>query len=138
MRLSLLDGMKLYNELLGILDTLPLMDRARALKLAEAAAQRGAEEKRALLFALIDLLLARLARTGATGAPPDLRVSPKEPALLRQLAPTPHQGRIWADLQQRVSARAQHGLAVNLDPASLVLDTLLSISESAPSKAPQA
>lgn len=138
LRLSLLDGTKMYSELLGLMDTLPLLDRPRALKLAEAAAQRGAEEKRELLFSLIDLFLARLARTGATGAPPEPRVSPKEPSLLTRLSPTPHQGRVWADLQQQVSARAQHGLAVNLDPAALVLDTLLSISESAPSKAPQA
>ncbi|WP_432816771.1 DNA polymerase III subunit delta' [Sulfitobacter sp. JB4-11] len=138
LRLSLLDGTRMYGELLGLMDTLPLMDRPRALKLAEAAAQRGAEEKRALLFNLIDLFLSRLARTGATGAPPLPRVSPKEPSLLTRLSPDARQGRIWADVQQRVSARAQHGLAVNLDPAVLVLDTLLSISESAPSKAPSA
>ena len=137
LRLSLLDGPKMYSELLGLMDSLPMMDRTRALKLAEAAAARGAEEKRNLLFVLLDLFLARLARTGATGAPPEPRVSPKEPSLLKRLSPTPAQGRVWADLQQSCSARVQHGLAVNLDPAALVLDTLLSISDSAPSKAPQ-
>ena len=45
MRLSLLGGLQIYTEILGILGSLPNMDRARTLRLAEAAAQRGAEEK---------------------------------------------------------------------------------------------
>lgn len=132
MRLSLLGGLQIYTELLALAATLPQMDRARALKLSEAAAQRGAEEKLLLLFTLIDLLLARLARTGATGAPPTDHASPNESALLMRLSPTPYQGRKWADLAQEVSARAQHGIAVNLDPAALVLDTLKKFGDCAP------
>jgi len=131
LRLSLLGGMSIYAELLTILDSHPRFDRARALKLAEAAATRGAEEKLALLFHMVDLLLARLARTGATGAPP-APATPSEPALLTRLSPSPHQGRVWADLAQEISARAGHGLAVNLDPTALVLDTLLKIAHAAP------
>ena len=111
---------------------MPRLDRGRALKLAEAAAQRGGEAKLELLFHLIDLMLARLARTGATGAPPPIQAAPNEAEILTRLAPTPHQGRIWADTAQEVSARAQHGLAVNLDPAALVLDTFFKMGDSAP------
>lgn len=132
MRLSLLGGLAIYGELVALLGSMPRMDRGRALKLAEAAAQRGAEEKLALLFTLINLLLARLARTGATGTPPSVAAAPGEVEMLRRLSPTPQQGRIWADLAQQVSARAAHGMAVNLDPAALVLDTLLKISSHAP------
>ncbi|NNE52885.1 MAG: DNA polymerase III subunit delta' [Sulfitobacter sp.] len=132
LRLSLMGGLQIYAELLGILNTLPHLDRGRIVKLAEAAAQRGAEEKLRLLFTLIDLLLARLARTGATGTPPPQEAAPNEAALLARLSPNPAQGRVWADLAQEVSARAGHGLAVNLDPAALVLDTLLKISDHAP------
>jgi DNA polymerase III subunit delta' len=132
LRLSLMGGLQIYAELVALMASLPRMDRARALKLAEAAAQRGAEEKLQLLFTLIDLLLARLARTGATGSPPQIAAAAGETDLLRRLAPTPHQGRIWADLAQEISARAQHGLAVNLDPAALVLDTLLKMAQAAP------
>ena len=132
MRLSLLDGAKIYAELIALMDTLPQMDRPRALRLAEAAATRGAEAKRDLLFTLIDLLLARLARTGAMGAPPTPDASPGEAAILHRLSPTPDQARAWADLAAQSSARIRHGLSVNLDPAALVLDTLIKISQTAP------
>ncbi|KIN64177.1 DNA polymerase III subunit delta' [Sulfitobacter noctilucicola] len=132
LRLSLMGGQAIYAELVALMGTLPRMDRARAIKLAEAAAQRGAEEKLSLLFTLIDLLLARLARTGATGAPPPIEAAPHEAEMLGRLSPTMAQGRIWAEVAQTISARAQHGLAVNLDPAALVLDTLQRMGECAP------
>ena len=93
------------------------MDRARALKLAELAAARGGEAKRDLLFTLVDLLLSRLARTGATGAAPMPQAAPGEAALMARLAPGPARARAWADAAQVISARGQHGRAVNLDPA---------------------
>ncbi|MEP5728510.1 MAG: DNA polymerase III subunit delta' [Sulfitobacter sp.] len=132
LRLSLMRGLTIYAELVALMATLPRMDRARAIKLAEAAATRGAEEKLNLLFTLVDLLLSRLARTGATGTPPDVQAAPQEAEILARLSATPYQGRKWADLAQEVSARAQHGLAVNLDPAALVLDTLQKMAECAP------
>ncbi|MDF3413070.1 DNA polymerase III subunit delta' [Sulfitobacter sp. M57] len=132
LRLSLMGGLQIYAELVALMSSLPRMDRARVIKLAEAAAQRGAEEKLILLFALVDLLLARLARTGATGVVPQAEATPGEAELLLRLSPTPFQGRKWADLAQEVSARVQHGMAVNLDPTALVLDTLQKISDCAP------
>ena len=132
LRLSLMGGLQIYTELVALMSSLPRMDRARAIKLAEAAAQRGAEEKLALLFTLIDLLLSRLARTGATGAPPAVEAAPGEVQLLQRLSPHPTQGRVWAQVAQEISARAQHGMAVNLDPAALVLDTLFKMGDAAP------
>ncbi|MFP4326783.1 MAG: DNA polymerase III subunit delta', partial [Paracoccaceae bacterium] len=48
-----------------------------------------------------------------------------------RLAPTPEAGRRWAGLAQEVSDRLAHGLAVNLDPAALILDTVLKIKDRA-------
>ncbi|MFK7746386.1 MAG: DNA polymerase III subunit delta' [Roseobacter sp.] len=129
LRLMLLDGLKSYAELVTLLDALPQFDRGRAVKLAEAAAARGADAKRDLLFVLLDLLLSRLARTGATGAPPAAEAAPGEAQMLLRLSPTPAAGRAWAEIAQETGARARHGLAVNLDPAALVLDTLIKISQ---------
>lgn len=129
LRLSLHGGLQTYGTLVDLMGALPRFDRATAVQLAEGAAARGAEAKRALLFELLDLLLARLARTGAGGAPPDTEVVPREAAVLARLAPSPAAGRIWADVAQDTSSRARHGLAVNLDPAALVLDTLIKISQ---------
>ncbi|MFT6023935.1 MAG: DNA polymerase-3 subunit delta' [Ascidiaceihabitans sp.] len=131
MRLSLLGGLEIYSEIIGLLGTLPQLDRARTLRLAEAAAQRGAAEKLDLLFTLLEIALARLARTGATGTPPAGEAAPNEAAILMRLAQTPHQGRAWADIGQEALARARHGRAVNLDPAALVLDTMFKIQGAA-------
>ncbi len=132
MRLALLGGTGMYGQIVRLLGSLPQMDRPLALKLAETAAARGKEDQRDLLFVLIDLALARLARTGAQGAAPQPEAVPGEADVLTRLSPSPHQARVWADLAAEVSSRARHGLAVNLDPAALVLDTLLKISKAAP------
>jgi DNA polymerase-3 subunit delta' len=125
-RLLNLGGVQIYTELMALLDTLPRLDRPRALKLAEAAATRGADDKLDLLITLLDLALARLARTGVTGHPPPEAIA-NEAATLSRLAPTAQKGRAWASSAQEISARLQHGRAVNLDPAALVLDTFFKI-----------
>lgn len=128
-RLISLGGLEIYAELVSLLSTLPRLDRPRALALAEAAAQRGATERFELLLDLIDTLLARLARAGATGQPPQPEAAPGEAALLQKLAPTPAKARIWAEAAGEISARTRHGRAVNLDPAALVLDTVFKIQD---------
>jgi len=125
-RLVTLEGAALYAEIVALMEGLPRPDRARAIRLAEAVAQRGAESRRDLLFALVELFLARLARRGATGAPPAV-----EAALLARLAPDAGRARVWARVAEETGARARHGLAVNLDPVSLVLDTVLRIQQTA-------
>lgn len=132
-RLARLDGVKTYAEILRVLSATPNDGRGAALRLAEAAAKRGAEDWRDLLFELLDLSMARLARTGATGAAPATEVVSGEAQVLRRLAPSPVAGRAWADRAQACGARARHGLAVNLDPGLLVLDTLIKARESVPS-----
>lgn len=130
-RLINLGGMGMYSELVGLYSTLPRMDRARALKLAETAAARGAETRLDLLIGLNDLLLTRLARTGATGQPPTTEAVPGEAKLLTRLAPDARTARAWADIAQQIGARVRHGRAVNLDPASLILDTVFKIQQTA-------
>ncbi|MDC0657391.1 DNA polymerase III subunit delta' [Leisingera sp. SS27] len=131
LRLINLGGLRIYSELVQILNTMPRLDRQRAMSLAEAAAQRGAAEKFELLLSLTEMALARLARTGATGAPPAPEAAPQEAAMLQRLSPDPRKGRAWADLAAEVTARARHGQAVNLDPAALVLDTVFKMQETA-------
>jgi len=129
-RLTNLDGIRLYAALIVLMATLPRLDRPRALQLAELGAGKAAVETFDLILSLIDLFLARLARCGATGlAPPE--AAPGEATLLQRLAPNPTAGRAWAELAQTLSARARRGKAVNLDPAALLMDTLLRIDETA-------
>ena len=48
-----------------------------------------------------------------------------------RVAATPGQGRLWASLVPELVGRAAHARAVNLDPAQVILDTLLQIDAAA-------
>jgi len=124
-------GLDIYADIVGLFAQLPQIDRPRALSLANAAAQRGAEQKLDLLIALIDLFLARAARTGAMGRAPTPQAAPGEAALLARIAPGLAKARAFADCGADTLARVRRGRAVNLDPAALVLDTVFSIQKTA-------
>ncbi|MGB3279003.1 MAG: DNA polymerase III subunit delta' [Pseudorhodobacter sp.] len=129
-RIMNLEGLKLYAGIVSLFATLPRLDRSRAIALAEIGAGRGNEEKFDLILMLIDLFLARLARAGTLGyCPPE--AASGEAELIARLSPTPQAARHWADLAQGLAARVRRGRAVNLDPASLLMDMVLKIDETA-------
>jgi len=130
LRLNGLSGLAIYSELIAIFGSLPRLDRPRALALSDAAAQRGAEQKLDLLIDLMDVALSRLCRQGASGrsAP---EAAPEEAAIFERLAPTPFAARVWATQAGEISARLRHGRSVNLDPAAMLLDTLIKLSQTA-------
>ncbi len=130
LRLTNLAGLEAYRDILALAASLPQLDRARALALAESAAGRDAGPRFDLLLHLIDLFLSRLARAGVAG-PPMIAAGPNEAVILARLAPGVQAARHWATLQQELSARAAHGRAVNLDPGALILDMMLKIEHTA-------
>lgn len=130
LRLTLADGQALYAELVHLLSGLPRMDRAAAGRLADSCLGKASEVRLGQVIDLIDLFLARAARAGILGEP-GLQAAPGEARLLARLSPDDATARIWAELQQTLSARARHGRAVNLDPVSLILDMLIRIEETA-------
>lgn len=124
------DGVALYAGLVALFGSVPGLDRAAALALAEKAAGRAGEARFDLTLYLTDLFLSRVARAGALGhAPP--AIVPGEAALIARLAPSPQAAQGWADLAQGLGLRARAGRAVNLDPAALLLDSFLRIDETA-------
>ena len=129
-RLLTQDGLQLYAQIIGLLSGLPHLDRNAAIKLAESCAGKVNDTRFALVLDLIDHFLARTARAGLLGEPPS-QGAPGEARLLTRLAPHDYAARAWADLQQKASSRARHGRAVNLDPAALILDMVLSIEQTA-------
>ncbi|WP_333713743.1 DNA polymerase III subunit delta' [Yoonia sp.] len=124
------DGLALYAEIVRTFEGLPRLNRQAALKLAEACVGRGAETRFGMTLDLIDLFLARTARAGLMGAPAT-QGAPGEARLLSRLAPDDRAARAWAQLQQDLTDRSRHGRAVNLDPASLILDMVFKIEETA-------
>lgn len=129
-RLALIGGAGIYRTILKVLDSMPMLDREAALVLAEACAGRANEARFDATLTLLETALARLARRGA-GATDEAEALEGEAAIAARLAPTPGAGRLWAELQAELSARARRGRAVNLDPASLILDMVLNANETA-------
>lgn len=124
------DGLALYAEIVRVMDGLPRIDRPAALRLADACAGRTADVRFGMTLDLIDLFLARAARAGILGAPP-VQGAAGEARLLSRIAPDDRAARLWAQLQQDLTDRSRHGRAVNLDPASLILDMVFKIEETA-------
>ncbi|MEL6915806.1 MAG: DNA polymerase III subunit delta' [Pseudomonadota bacterium] len=129
-RLETEGGPEIYAALLGLLSTLPRLDRAALGKLSGATAGTGGQDQLALTLDLLDILLGRLARTGLLGAPfPE--AAPREAETLQALSPDATAARRWAELAARLTTRARQGAAVNLDPQSLIFDTMLKIETEA-------
>ncbi|MDU8911982.1 DNA polymerase III subunit delta' [Aestuariicoccus sp. MJ-SS9] len=131
-RLLNLDGLKLYAEILGLLGSLPRLNRPATIALAESCAGKTREARLDLALTLIDVALARLARTGVTGQPPQPEAAQGEAEILRRLAPDAAAGRQWAALAQSSGDRARHARGVNVDPAALMLDLFLGLQARAP------
>jgi DNA polymerase III subunit delta' len=120
-RLLAENGPETYAALVQVFASLPGLDRMRAIRLADQAAARGAEEKFGMLIDLVAMLLARLARAGVLG-PPAREAATGEGAVLARLCPDNSAAQAWADLAARALPRVRAGRAVNLDPAALILD----------------
>ena len=96
-RLSNLDGLTLYHDVVKLFSNLPNLDRSQAIKMADTAAMRGAEDRFDMLVTLLDIFLARLARSGVTGHMPEVEITRGEFDVLRKAAPNAASGRAWAE-----------------------------------------
>lgn len=128
--LQSLGGVELYATLVALMGTAPGIDRAAALRFAEAVSGRGKEETYALAITLIATLLHRLARAGAQ-QDTLTEAAPEEAHLLRRLSPDLAAAQSWAALAQAQSARIAHARGVNLDPSGILLDTVMAFDATA-------
>lgn len=126
LRLLTSDGLALYTRLVAIFDGGRRMARAPMSELAESTAGRPNAEKYRLLLDLVQILTARLARAAATGTPPP-EAAPGEARLIANIASDPAQATLWAEALGMIAATTRHAIAVNLDPAQTVLNTLLEL-----------
>jgi DNA polymerase-3 subunit delta' len=127
--LAMEGGAEAYASLVTLMSGAPGLDRAALAELAAACAGREAQPRFDLTLDLIDLLLHRLARTGAAGRPAP-EAAPGEAAMLARLSPGLRAARVWAETTA-ATERARRGAAVNLDPAGLILDTGLALDRAA-------
>ena len=124
------DGLALYAEILELLATAPGLDRRRAIALAEAAAGRDAAPRYALTLDLVRLALGRLALAAAGGDVAPVSPTPR-PRSSTASAPPRRRAGSGPSLVPELTGRAAHARAVNLDPAQVILDTLLQIDAAA-------
>ena len=130
-RLAQLDGDALYSALISTLQTLPSLNQSAALKLAESFAGQANSERFDLLIDLIDYILGQAAKTSLIPLDPDSDPTTLDQKLFTTIHKGPIGARKWALLQQDISQRMRHGRAVNLDPATLILDMFVKIEKCA-------
>lgn len=130
-RMAHSDGVVLYHQLLNTLSDLPNLNKSKAMAIADSMSGKANADRFELMIGLIEVALGRLARFGATQIAPTHLAHPDEAALLARLAPHHSAGMAWANLAQVISTQLRHGRAVNLDPSSLILDTMFKIEDCA-------
>ncbi|MFV0359040.1 DNA polymerase III subunit delta' [Tropicimonas sp.] len=128
-------GLEFYAALVSLVGRAPGINRPAMLQFVERYGARGEAIGIERALHIADLFLSRLARTGVAG-PPLPEATPGEAALLQRLCPDACAARYWAGVQQRQGARVRQGISVNLDPAALLLDTVLTIDAGAGQAAP--
>ena len=131
-RLLSVGGAEIYTAWLAYFDTLERPESDQLLKLADAAAARGAEARLDATFGMLNVALGRLALFGAGATMAE--ATDGEFATFAKLCPTPHAARIWAQTQQELNTRATRARAVNLDPAAVILDMGHTINQTASSQ----
>jgi DNA polymerase III subunit delta' len=124
-------GIALYADVTQLLASGPLVERRRMLELADACGRGGVEDggRFQITLRLLELAMVRLSRAGA--GMPISPVSDSEARLFATLGTSPLQSRVWATRCGEIRARAERAYAVNLDPAQVILDTLLQIDAAA-------
>ncbi len=123
-------GVTLYGELITLLHSMPSLERQKAVALCDSMAGAQAREARELFVSLLEIALSRLARQGASGhARPQAATGESE--TFAKLAPDFHGARLWAERASDLLPRLRQGLAANLDPAALLLDTLVKLNDTA-------
>ncbi|MEM9431736.1 MAG: DNA polymerase III subunit delta' [Pseudomonadota bacterium] len=115
-------GVALYERVLRLMAMMPGADRMEMLALAEAGSADA--DMLELALNLFDLALARLVRLGAGAEGPSGEI---EVAAARRLVPDLAAAQGWSTLAASLSARARHAVAVNIDPAQILLDRLTAL-----------
>jgi DNA polymerase III subunit delta' len=122
------DGLKIYAGLLALVSGAPRMERQAAIFMAESCTGKNNAARYDLVLRLVSILMHRLSVAGASGARHP-EAAQGEAQILTRLSPSPTAARQWANLAQELQQRSQHARAVNLDPATVILDMLLKIDQ---------
>jgi DNA polymerase III subunit delta' len=116
-------GLKIYEALMEIFRTLPVVDFSAVHKLIARVQGKTAEQDRDMLFTLIGAVLSRLVRSSALETGVDA-------ANLRRLI-TPATLGVWAELWARIAHMQSEAERLNLDKPALIVGVFGEIEKAA-------
>ena len=125
------DGAGLYRTLLSFLNQLPNLNGFELEKFIATFSGNKNRSRLDLFVELLNMLIARISKAGIMGYGSEDQILEDEKEIFTKLCPNPIIAKRWAELAQTQSENLKHGLAVNLDPSSLILDTFFRIEDCA-------
>lgn len=131
-RLADMDGLTVYDRMLGILGSLPNLDIPVLHKLAGEMSAAKANDKYELFMDLLGNWLERLVRYGATSEAPFV-VRNSENAIFQQLTSVCGVDR-WLEVWEKMNNDRIRAAAVNMDKKQLLLELFSTMSECASGK----
>jgi DNA polymerase-3 subunit delta' len=123
------DGANLYRTLLSFLNQLPNLNGLELEKFIGTLSGNKNRSRLELFIELLNMVIARISKAGIVGYNSSDNILNNEKEIFGKLCPNPIIAKKWAELALIQSENLKHGLAVNLDPGSLILDTFFRIEE---------
>ena len=130
-RLLRYDGADIYRCILSFFNQLPNLDGFELEKFVATFLGTKNSGRLELLIELLNLAVARVSKSGVLGLSLADQILEDEKSIFQKLCPTPNIAKKWAELAQTQSKNLNHGLSVNLDPGSMILDTFFRIEDCA-------
>ena len=125
------DGAGLYRTLLSFLNQLPNLNGFELEKFIATFSGNKNRSRLDLFVELLNMVIARISKAGIMEYSSEDQILEDEKEIFTKLCPNPIIAKRWAELAQTQSENLKHGLAVNLDPSSLILDTFFRIEDCA-------
>ena len=125
------DGAGLYRTILSFLNQLPNLNGFEIEKFVGTFTGTKNRSRLELFIELLNIVIARISKSGIIGYSSAEKILKDEKEIFEKLCPNPAIAKKWAELAQTQSENLKHGLAVNLDPGSLILDTFFRIEDCA-------
>ena len=126
-RLSNYNALSIYKSIVEIVETFPNLNGNLALALSERAAKKGDDQILNIIVELIELVISRLAYSGLGQLTEELIQNEK--IILTKVSNTNEHAKSWADLVGELRKKINYAITVNIDPGTLILDTLFKMNE---------
>lgn len=127
-------GISAYHELLALVESLPAIDSASLHAYAERLARAEKEAEFHLALDLLQRLIARIVRAGASSAPADGTAAESEARLIARLGGGIGPGAAldrWLDVWEKVGRLRERAEAVNLDRKQVLLTIFFALARAA-------